>query len=130
MLGTYDNYEMRSEGRIHGETKTRDKTILKRLYRNKTCAGRPGSLGYEKNDANTYAKWGVDYLKYDNWYPSSLSSSPPLYFSLKETSDAGSETPMVRYPVMRDALNQTGREIFFSMCEWGVDNPATWAPQV
>jgi len=31
-----------------------------------TCAGRPGSLGYEEIDAQTYAKWGVDYLKYDN----------------------------------------------------------------
>ena len=34
------------------------------LYRTETCAGRPGSLGYETNDANTYASWGVDYLKY------------------------------------------------------------------
>jgi len=76
-----------------------------------TCAGRPGSLGYEKNDANSYASWGVDYLKYDN-------------------CNSGSETPMERYPVMRDALNATGRHIFFSMCEWGVDNPATWAPEV
>jgi len=32
----------------------------------RTCAGRPGSLGYEKIDAATYAEWGVDYLKYDN----------------------------------------------------------------
>jgi len=31
-----------------------------------TCDGRPGSLGYETNDANSYASWGVDYLKYDN----------------------------------------------------------------
>jgi len=53
----------------------------------------------------------VDYLKYDN-------------------CNSGPSTPMVRYPVMRDALNATGRHIFFSMCEWGVDNPATWAPQV
>lgn len=28
----------------------------------KTCAGRPGSQGYEAIDAATYAKWGVDYL--------------------------------------------------------------------
>lgn len=76
-----------------------------------TCAGRPGSLGYEKNDANSYASWGVDYLKYDN-------------------CNSGPKPPMVRYPVMRDALNATGRKIFFSMCEWGVDNPATWAPLV
>jgi len=75
-----------------------------------TCAGRPGSLGYETIDANTYANWQVDYLKYDN-----CNANTP---------------PEQRYPVMRDALNDTGRPIFFSMCEWGVDNPATWAPLV
>jgi len=64
---------------------------------NKTCAGRPGSLGYETKDADTYASWGVDYLKYDNCY------------------DDGTK-PEVRYPPMRDALNATGRPIFFSMC--------------
>jgi len=77
----------------------------------KTCGGRPASLGYEKIDANTYASWGVDYLKYDN-------------------CNTDGTTPEKRYPVMRDALNQTNRQIFFSMCEWGVDNPATWAPDV
>uniref|UniRef100_A0A6B2L5P5 Alpha-galactosidase n=1 Tax=Arcella intermedia TaxID=1963864 RepID=A0A6B2L5P5_9EUKA len=76
-----------------------------------TCAGRPGSLGHEKTDADTYASWGVDYLKYDNC---NTDGTPP-------------ET---RYPVMRDALNATGRAIFYSMCEWGVDNPALWAPEV
>jgi len=76
-----------------------------------TCAGRPASLGYEKQDANTYASWGVDYLKYDN-------------------CNSDNTPPRTRYPVMRDALNATGRQIFFSMCEWGVDNPATWAADV
>ena len=76
-----------------------------------TCAKRPGSLGYETQDANTYASWGVDYLKYDN-------------------CNSDGSKPEVRYPVMRDALNKTGRPIFYSMCEWGVDNPATWAPEV
>ena len=78
----------------------------------KTCGShQPGSLGYETQDANTYAKWGVDYLKYDYCYA------------------AGSK-PEVLYPVMRDALNKTGRPIFFSMCEGGIDNAATWAPKV
>jgi len=76
-----------------------------------TCAYRPGSLGYEKNDAISYAYWGVDYLKYDN-------------------CNADDDPPITRYQVMRDALNATGRHIFFSMCEWGVDDPASWAPQV
>ena len=61
-----------------------------------TCALRPGSLGYETIDAETYAEWGVDYLKYDNCH-----------------SDG--TRPAVRYPVMHDALNKTGRPIFFSM---------------
>lgn len=31
---------------------------------------------------------------------------------------------------MRDALNATGRPILFSMCEWGINNPGAWAPEV
>jgi len=75
---------------------------------NLTCAGRPGSLGFEKPDSETYASWGVDYVKVDNCYSDDIS-------------------PKVRYPIMRDALNSTGRPIFYSMCEWGVDDPAEWA---
>ena len=77
----------------------------------KTCAGRPGSLGYEEIDARTYAEWGVDYLKYDNCF---TDGTPPE----------------VRYPVMRDALLKQNRPIFYSMCEWGVNDPATWAKPV
>lgn len=63
-----------------------------------TCIGlRPGSLGYETRDANTYASWNVDYLKYDN-------------------CNSDGTIPELRYPVMRDALNATGRPIFYSMC--------------
>ena len=63
---------------------------------NYTCQKRPGSLGYETIDANTYAAWKVDYLKYDNCYNDNIS-------------------PETRYPIMRDALNATGRPIFYSM---------------
>jgi len=77
-----------------------------------TCAGRPGSLGYEEIDANTYASWKVDYLKYDN------CNAPE------------DMPPQERYPIMRDALNATGSEILFSMCEWGVNQPWFWASQV
>lgn len=76
-----------------------------------TCAGRPGSLGFETNDAFSYANWSVDYLKYDNCFGEGI-------------------IPEKKYPIMRDALNKTGRPIFFSMCEWGVDSPATWASEV
>jgi len=77
----------------------------------KTCQGRPGSLGYEVIDAQTYAEWEVDYLKYDN-------------------CNTDGSSPKKRYPPMRDALNKTGRPIFFSMCEWGVEDPHLWAGDV
>ena len=76
-----------------------------------TCAGRPGSLGYEEIDAQTYAEWGVDYLKYDNCYNKKISS-------------------LERYPKMRDALNRTGRPIFYSLCQWGEEDIATWGKEV
>ena len=77
----------------------------------KTCAGRPGSRGYEFQDARTYAKWGVDYLKYD-W------------------CNTGKENAEAAYSTMRDALAKTGRPIVFSMCEWGTAKPWTWAANV
>lgn len=63
----------------------------------KTCQGRPGSYGFQRIDAQTYAKWKVDYLKYDNCHNEGLN-------------------PKLRYPLMRNALNETGRPIYFSMC--------------
>lgn len=76
-----------------------------------TCQMQPGSLGHEQADADTFAYWGVDYLKYDNCY------------------NDGSK-PESRYPKMRDALLRTRRPIFYSLCEWGLDVPATWARQI
>ncbi|XP_074581622.1 alpha-galactosidase-like [Curcuma longa] len=71
----------------------------------------PGSLGYEEHDARTFANWGVDYLKYDN------CNSPGT-------------SPRERYAKMSSALRNSGRNIFFSLCEWGVDDPATWASSI
>lgn len=31
---------------------------------------------------------------------------------------------------MRNALNETGRPIYFSMCEWGREKPYEWAQTV
>ncbi|CAI5531198.1 unnamed protein product [Closterium sp. Naga37s-1] len=74
----------------------------------RTCALKPGSLWHEAVDAATFAEWGVDYLKYDNCYNDGSPSKK-------------------RYTTMRNALEATGRDIFFSMCEWGQDLPALWA---
>jgi alpha-galactosidase len=65
-----------------------------------TCCGKPGSYGYEVQDANTYAAWGVDYLKYDNCSPA-------------PGSDAKTD-----YTRMRDALLNCGRPIVYSICAW------------
>ena len=76
-----------------------------------TCEGRPGSYGYEAIDAKTYASWGVDYVKID-WCNT-------------EGLDA-----RTRYTIFRDALAASGRAIVFSICEWGRNEPWTWAPAV
>ena len=73
-----------------------------------TCGGRPGSQGYEYQDALAYARWGVDYLKYD-W------------------CNTGDRNAQEAYAVMADALRQSGRPIVFSMCEWGTAKPWLWA---
>ncbi len=73
----------------------------------KTCAGRPGSQGHEYQDALQYARWGVDYLKYD-WCNT-------------ETRNAEEA-----YSTMSKALIATGRPIVFSMCEWGTAKPWLW----
>jgi len=83
----------------------------------KTCAGRAGSLGYETLDALFYAEAGVDYLKYDNCY---YDAPWP------QTVDAYS----ARYRAMRDALNSTGRHIYYSMCIWGIERPWLWGSDV
>lgn len=75
---------------------------------NTTCAGRPGSRGHEYQDALTYARWGVDYVKYD-W------------------CDTDGLNPAAAYATMRDAIHRAGRPMRFSICEWGDNKPWEWA---
>lgn len=77
----------------------------------KTCAGRPGSRGHEFQDAYMYAKWGVDYLKYD-WC----------------SSDG--QNALESYRLMSQKLKEAGRPIVFSLCEWGDNKPWTWAKEI
>jgi alpha-galactosidase len=81
-----------------------------------TCARRAGSGGYEELDAETYAQWGVDYLKYDNC-----------------PSDDGADAATIQsqYQTMRDALERVDRPIVFSLCawsfyEWGLETGQLW----
>lgn len=79
----------------------------------KTCAGYEGSLGHEEQDAQTYAQWGIDYLKYD-WCQSNGS--------LEEMKTA--------YTKMHEALKKTGRPIVLSLCEYGWNKVWEWGPPV
>lgn len=76
-----------------------------------TCQKRPGSRGYEFQDARQYAAWGVDYLKFD-WCSTSTQDAPSSY------------------ALMREALDKSGRPIVFSICEWGRSKPWLWAGTV
>jgi alpha-galactosidase len=79
----------------------------------KTCSniGFPGALGHEYSDAQQFADWGVDYLKYDNCNNQGVDAE-------------------LRYTTMRDALRATGRPIVYSICEWGQNKPWEWASDV
>jgi alpha-galactosidase len=79
----------------------------------KTCAEQPGSLGYEEKDAETFARWGIDYLKDDYCF-----------------APEDQETAIQRYGAMVRALRKTGRPIVFSVCEWGPREPWLWAPKI
>ena len=73
-----------------------------------TCAGYPGSLGHEYVDAATFAEWGFDYLKYDYCYHPDFI--PPKYL----------------YRTMGTALSNSGRDILFAACSWGIKQTHEW----
>lgn len=78
-----------------------------------TCAGATASLGFEYQDARTFASWGIDYLKYD-------------YCNAPEDS----ATARARYHTMADALHKSGRDIVLGVCEWGQRQAEEWCGQV
>ena len=77
----------------------------------KTCAGYPGTRGYEYQDARFYASLGIDYLKFDWCNTEGINA--------KEA-----------YTTMSKALKAAGRPIVFSLCEWGDHQPWRWAEPI
>lgn len=77
----------------------------------KTCAGYPGTRGYEYQDARFYAKLGIDFLKYD-W------------------CNTEGITAKEAYTTMSNALKTAGRPIVFSLCEWGDNQPWEWGKPI
>lgn len=76
-----------------------------------TCAGYPGSRGYEYQDARLYASWNIDFLKYD-WCNTEKLNAEGAYMT------------------MRDALAKAGRPVVFSICEWGDNEPWKWGQEI
>ena len=77
----------------------------------KTCAGYPGTRGYEYQDARFYASQNIDYLKFD-W------------------CNADGINAKEAYATMSKALKKARRPIVFSLCEWGQNKPWQWAAPV
>lgn len=91
----------------------------------KTCAGYEGSYGHEQQDANTYAKWGIDYLKYDlcsygKMMKQDAPGQPEKQWSMMQQA----------YEKMHQALQNTQRPIVFSLCQYGWDAVWKWGPKV
>lgn len=78
-----------------------------------TCAGYIGSYGFEERDAQLWASWGMDFLKYDYCY-----------------APSDRESAIERYDRMGAALQKTGREFLYSLCEWGGRSPHLWGRKV
>lgn len=103
-----------------------------------TCGGCVGGFGHELEDAQQYAEWGFDYLKYDwcsyspsfeaqrgstNWNPSNA----------RNITYAGGADPVAgRLPFkrMHEALAQQPRDIIYSLCQYGMGNVWEWGTQV
>ena len=84
----------------------------------KTCGGYEGSYNHEIQDAQSYAKWGIDYLKYDWCSYGGIEPHPDL---------AGLEKP---YILMRKALNDSDRDIVFSLCQYGMGDVFKWGRSI
>lgn len=76
-----------------------------------TCEGRAGSLNHEQIDVKDFVSWGVDFLKYDNCFNEGMPS-------------------LERYTAMKEALDNATRPIFYSICNWGMEDVWQWGPSV
>jgi len=100
-----------------------------------TCGGCSGTFGHEDQDAATYAKWGFDYVKYDwcSYHPDMEGKRPakvPHVPAIDSITNNELLKLMIPYAVMRSALDQQKRDIYFSMCQYGMGNVSEWGAQV
>lgn len=82
----------------------------------KTCAGFAGSYGHERDDARSFAAWGVDYLKYD------YCGATDIYPLTRENQQA-------LFQAMGAALRETGRPMVYSLSQSGEFAIWQWGKQ-
>ncbi|MFA6450208.1 MAG: NPCBM/NEW2 domain-containing protein [bacterium] len=83
-----------------------------------TCGRYEGSYQHEYQDADSYASWGVDYLKYD-------------WCSYGQIAKDGSLEELKKpYLLMRDALEKSGRDVVYSLCQYGMGMVWMWGDTV
>jgi len=87
----------------------------------KTCGGYTGSYQHELQDATTYNKWGVDYLKYD-W-----CSYQEVFNKENDTTLQAYQKP---YRIMAEALMKQPRDIVYSLCQYGMADVWKWGGKV
>ena len=130
--------ERDAQGRIQSNAKFPDMKALSDYVHSKglklgiysspgptTCARFQGSLGHEEQDAQSYADWGIDYLKYDLCsYGGIMRQQAP--------NDPVAQAQLMRdaYDKMHKALLKTGRPIVYSLCQYGFDSVWQWGPGV
>ncbi len=83
-----------------------------------TCAGYTASYKHEYKDAERFAEWGFDYLKYDWCSYDTIAKN----HSLPELQKP--------YKLMRDALNKVDRDIVYSLCQYGMGDVWKWGSKV
>lgn len=99
----------------------------------KTCGGYEGSYGHVQQDADTYAKWGIDYLKYDLCSYESIANLWDLKHPNQPIPPAQNQKGVAMieqaYARMHQALVNTHRPIVFSICEYGIGEVWKWGPK-
>ena len=84
----------------------------------KTCGGYEGSYTFEAKDAQNYANWGIDYLKYDWCSYGNIAPKATL------------EQMKTPYREMKHAIRKANRDIHYSLCQYGMGDVWTWGAEV
>ncbi len=84
----------------------------------RTCAGFPASYQHEQQDADIWARWGIDYLKHDWCSYGGIAKGSSL------------EELQKPYIVMRGALDHCSRDIVYSLCQYGMGEVWKWGAEI